>query len=94
MANKPKIRAKAIRNVTSRYARKVSWNDFRLAMVAGTDAERQMFAKLLTQGSPAVLRRYAMSLVRRAATLRAEVDVDAALADDNLTLDEFEDLFG
>jgi hypothetical protein len=93
MANKPKIRKRAIRNLTARYLRKISWNEFRQAFTAGTPDERATFGELLSNGSPVSMRRFALKIVRRDLELKAETAVDLALADDNLTLDEFEDLF-
>ncbi len=93
MADKPAIRARAIARVAQKKKRAATFSDVVAAFQASTSADRQAFATAYATGSPSELMQRMDSVMSAWATSESATEVDAALADDNLTLDEFEALF-
>ena len=93
MADKQAIRAKAINHLTRKLSKDLSWRDFRSALIALTGPARGGMANGVYNDTPNGFQRRVQRAVRAHVHAAAVAEVDAVLADDNLTLDEFERLF-
>jgi len=90
MATLEKVRRNAIRHTTSRKLRNPSWNDLRLALNEATPAQKNQITTAVFSGSAGVLQRIMRRLLKGRLEAEAVVEVDAALADGSLTLEELD----
>ena len=90
MADKPAIRQRAIRRLAEKLLTSVSWSDVVAAFQAASTEDRAAYAAAIYGASASELRRRTDAVVRPYIIAQATTAVDAALADDSLTLDELE----
>jgi hypothetical protein len=93
MADKAAIRARAISRLTEKKLRAAAWGDIVAAFTAASAADRAAFAAAYAEADKGKVLRRMEQVMRPWATGEATTEVDAALVDDLLTLDEFEALF-
>ena len=93
MADLARIRALGIRRVTQKKMGSANWGDVVGGFQAASAPDRQSFARAISGGSAASVQKIARRVLRDFLQAEAIVEVDAALSDSSLTLQELEDLF-